>query len=280
LSDDDAYEDEMGIAQLDDRGVDRLLAGQSPAVNGDLEEVAAFVRELTFTFYAAPDAATERRHLTAIMDAVPLPPVPAAASKAPARSTARLGGRSRGVRLAFVGALAVGSFCGVAYAGVLPGPVQGAVSDAARTIGVSLPGAHDNKNDGARNDSHGGGQNNNAPESTGTPTNSGPETNGTRDQNNAQQGTGQHGEQGNGNRNDQGEGSQQGSTGQGSQHGRSGSQGNASDPGTHSEGHTATNPDQASDAPGEQTPLPGAPPPDLGQGAGDPGNGDPVNGDN
>jgi hypothetical protein len=156
LSEIGAYEDDMGpLLQLNDRDLDRLLAGHAPSGDGDLDELAAFFREV-HSFQALPEAATEARHLSAIMEAVRL-----RSSTAPAApQKRRLRGRSWTARVALVAALALGSFCGVAYAGALPGPVQGAVADVARNLGVSLPGAHNDKKDGAQNDKHSGEQSN------------------------------------------------------------------------------------------------------------------------
>lgn len=148
MSDLDAYEKEMGrFSQLED------------------PELAAFSRELEDAFRTPPDGETETRHLTAIMDAVRLQP---AADAPPSAATAQRRSRRRGAwssrptrvaRAAFAAAVALGAFCGVAYAGALPGPVQGAVADVARNVGVSLPGAHNNKDDGAQNDTNDGAQN-------------------------------------------------------------------------------------------------------------------------
>lgn len=164
MSDNGAYQDEMRrFSRMHDRELDLLLAGRAPADNGDLDEFAAFVREVRRTFQAAPEPATETRHLNAIMDAVRALPAIDTASKAatdgpaiPARRSRWLGGRSWAARLALAGVLAFGLFCGGAYAGALPDPVQGAVADVARNVGVSLPGAHNDKDDGAQNDKQDG----------------------------------------------------------------------------------------------------------------------------
>ena len=115
-----AHEDEMGrLLRLHDRDLDRLLAGRAPADNGDLDELAAFVRELTHTFQAAPDPATETRHLNAIMNAVralpaadPTPIEATNGSPSPVRWRRRLRGRLWAVRLVLAGVLAFGLFCG------------------------------------------------------------------------------------------------------------------------------------------------------------------------
>ncbi|MDQ2967756.1 MAG: hypothetical protein M3R37_05480 [Actinomycetota bacterium] len=180
MSDIDAYGEEMGrFSRLNDRELDRLLAGQGSADDGDLEDLAGFVRELNVVFHEGPDGPTETRHLTAIMDAARLQP--AADTPPLPRRSVWSGRTSRAARVAFASVLALGAFCGVAYAGALPGPVQGAVADVARNVGVSLPGAHNNKDDGAQNQKDDGARNN-APTDTQTNTNAGSESNGQGDQ--------------------------------------------------------------------------------------------------
>jgi hypothetical protein len=191
MSDLDAYEDEMGrFSRLNDRELDRLLAGQGPVEDGDFVELATFFRELNVVFQEAPDGPTEIQHLTAIMDAVLLlpgadaPPVASTVERLFLRSRGAWSGRtSRAARVAFAVVLALGAFCGVAYAGALPGPVQGAVADVARNVGVSLPGAHNNKDDRAQNDKHDITRSK-APVGTQTHTNTGAETNGQGTQTN------------------------------------------------------------------------------------------------
>jgi hypothetical protein len=148
---------------LNDQELDRVLSGRALADDRDLDELAAFVGELIYAFRAAPDAVTEARHLNAIRQGIrALPPdglvltAATAGKTGPARRNGWLLGGSWAARLLLAGALAFGLFSGVAYAGALPGPVQGAVSDVARNVGVSLPGAHNDKDDGARNDKQDG----------------------------------------------------------------------------------------------------------------------------
>jgi hypothetical protein len=208
LSDFDAYGDEMGrFSRLNDRELDRLLGGQGPAEDGDLDDLAAFVRELNVAFQEGPDGPTETRHLTAIMDSVRLQPTADTPPPMP-RRTVWSGGTAR---VAFAGVLALGAFCGVAYAGALPGPVQGAVADVARNVGVSLPGAHNNKDDGAQNDNHDNVQTN-APTATQTDTNPGAETNGQGSQTKDQSQDGGQNQPREGNQNDS-HGSQNGNSG-------------------------------------------------------------------
>ena len=151
MSDGDAYEDEMAmLSRPSDRDLDGLIAGRAPDDGGDFDELASFVRELKQAFDSSPNTTTEARHLHAIAAAARLAthsaPLPAPTRPAPAKR--RLWARP----LVLAGALTLGLFCGVAYAGALPGPVQGAVADVAGNVGVSLPGAHNDKDEGAQND--------------------------------------------------------------------------------------------------------------------------------
>jgi hypothetical protein len=163
MSDGGAYQDEMRrFLRLNDRDLDQLLAGRAPTDHGELDELAAFARELKHTFEVAPEDATEAGHLKAIMDAIRTLPE-AETADVPTDGSAGLARRSR-PRLARVwarplvlaGAVAFALFCGVAYAGELPGPVQGRVADIAGNVGISLPGAHNDKDDGAQNDKQDG----------------------------------------------------------------------------------------------------------------------------
>jgi hypothetical protein len=207
LSNGSAYEDEMGLfSRLSDRELDRLFAGKGPAEDRELEELAGFFRELPVVFQQAPDASTEARHLTAIMEAVRLLPADEGTASLNAVEESKPGGRaawlgrtSRAARFALAGVLVLGLFCGAAYAGALPGPVQGAVADVARNIGVSLPGAHNDKDNGAQNNKHDGAQNNSTPD-TRTDTNEGAQ-NGQGTQSETNGGAQNGGNQGSQNRN-------------------------------------------------------------------------------
>ena len=183
-----AHEDEMGrLLRLHDRDLDRLLAGRAPADNGDLDELAAFVRELTHTFQAAPDPATETRHLNAIMTRSGrfLQPIQHPSKRRMGRP-ARYGGAAGSevgcgpCDSCLRGFSRSGCSAAVLYAGALPGPVQGAVADFARNVGVSLPGAHNDKDDGPQNDKQDG-QPNIVPGNTQTDTNGTAETDGAQD---------------------------------------------------------------------------------------------------
>jgi hypothetical protein len=238
LSDLDAYGNEMGrFSRLNDRELDRVLAGHGPGDDGDLDELAAFFRELNVVLQEAPDGSTETRHLNAILDAVRVlptadaPPLAASAVRRPVfrRRGAWSGRTSRAARVAFAGVLALSAFCGVAYAGALPGPVQGAVADVARNVGVSLPGAHNNKDDGAQNDKHDGAQNN-APTGTQTDTNTATENGGQ-----GGQGTQNNGHDTGAQQNDN-NGAQNGNSGAGHNGNQGGTNGDSGNNGPNSQG--------------------------------------------
>jgi hypothetical protein len=170
LSDFGAYENEMDtIAKLSERELDLLLAGKGPSDNASPEELAAFFSEAADVLLETPGEATSARHLAAIAAAAHAkfsqPSVsPARANReAPSsRPRSKLVFRnpfsSLAAKLALAGVLVLAAFGGTAYAGVLPDPVQGTVSNVADTIGVSLPDG--DSNDGAVNDVDDGDVNN------------------------------------------------------------------------------------------------------------------------
>ncbi len=144
-----ADEDEMGyFPRLGDRELDSVLAGNAPAGRDDLRELAAFFRDTRTLFAEAPEAATAAKHLAEIVSAARLVaddgerPI----ADRPARQRSRNPFSSLGTRVAAAaaGLALLAAFGGAAYAGVLPGPVQGTVADLAGTVGISLPG---NEND-------------------------------------------------------------------------------------------------------------------------------------
>jgi hypothetical protein len=96
----------------------------------------------------APPASVEAGHLSGIFEEARLRHPPAPARQIPAQHgrprlrspLRRLAARAR---IAAVGLAALAAFGGAAYAGALPGPVQGKVADIARSVGLSLPGNDD-----------------------------------------------------------------------------------------------------------------------------------------
>ena len=141
MSDFDAYRDDMErISRLSDQEIDRLLAGKAPAGDADLEELAAFVQDVETLFKESPTEETAARQLAAIAEAAHLLPVPADRERS---GHPRFRVRSKPMRaklvVASAGLLLVMAFGGAAYAGALPGSVQGTVADLAGSVGVTLP---------------------------------------------------------------------------------------------------------------------------------------------
>jgi hypothetical protein len=137
--------------RVHDRELDRVLDGQPPVGGDDLDVLAEFVSDVRRTFEVAPDAVTETRHLSAIVEAAAALPAGETSVVTPRQRSRRSRARSWTVKLVVAVILALGLFCGVAFAGVLPGPVQGAVAHVVRNVGLSVPGAND-KDDGAQNE--------------------------------------------------------------------------------------------------------------------------------
>jgi hypothetical protein len=157
LSDHGAYGDEMGrFFRMGDGDLDRLLAGRAPSGDEELEELAAFLRDVEAAHLRFPPESTEARQLAAMLEAAQLlsdkgEPAARPASKAPGpdhqasrlpkwRSTivpARLFATIwTKAAVAAVAALLV--MAGLASAGALPDPLQTAAANAADTVGVSL----------------------------------------------------------------------------------------------------------------------------------------------
>jgi hypothetical protein len=137
---------------LTDADITDLLDGDASLEASDLRELAAFFGELRSVLSVPPDVVTEQRHLSAISDQV-------------ARSRAPVPTRRRAVmaipaKLLAAAGVSLASFGGVAYAGALPPPVQHAVADVAGRIGLSLPGQHNDVDNGAVNQVDGSHQSN------------------------------------------------------------------------------------------------------------------------
>ncbi len=241
------------FSRLNDSELDQLLTGRLTADGGELDDLAAFLRELTHTFRAVPDAATEARHVHAIMDAVrTAAPVEAAqARETAARATPAWRRRQRTARrplarrVALAAVLSLGLFCGVAYAGALPRPVQGAVADVARNVGVSLPGAHNDKDDGSKNNGQNG-QPSTGPADTQTDTNGAAGTSGA--ENGQGHGNQHEGEQGNQNRTgsqDHGNSTTQNQSNGSGTNGNRGSDGSGDSGGSQGAGNSSGNANQS-----------------------------------
>ena len=129
---------------MHDDNLERLLAGRMPAGDPGLDGVAGFANELRAAYANEPvPAHLEDAHIAAIVAAAET----LAENGAPA--TTRRGRPRRGPRplrlalkLAAVTAALVLLFCGLAWAGTLPAPVQDLASRAASAIGVQIKRPH------------------------------------------------------------------------------------------------------------------------------------------
>jgi hypothetical protein len=140
------------ISRLSDGEIDGILAGQAPSEDTDLEELAAFMLDVGWLFRESSTEETAARHLAAIAEAVRLLPEDAGgvtprrgSSSVRERSGhARFRLRSKPMRakllVATASLLLLLAFGGAAFAGALPGPVQGTVADVVGNVGVTLPG--------------------------------------------------------------------------------------------------------------------------------------------
>ncbi len=156
MSDSDGYLDDMRwLSNIRDTDIDRLLDGGAP-VDERLEGVARFLQDLGSVFPEEPTGDLESAHVAAMVEEARLADegIPSSAGAAIGRKASSTP-RSRGgwfaprpgtttgarrftsvTALAMAGLLAFG---GAAYAGVLPEPIQRAVSDAARSVGIAIP---------------------------------------------------------------------------------------------------------------------------------------------
>lgn len=151
MTDRNASTGDMGrfARKLTDRELDQVLGGQAPDEEGDLQQLASFVRDARAVLGQAPDEETAARHLAAMSDMARDADTAVIASAGPTpwrRGPSSQRERSRVMSrklLAIVSAVVlVGLLSGAAYAGVLPGPVQRAVADVAGNLGVALPGSN------------------------------------------------------------------------------------------------------------------------------------------
>ena len=161
MSDFDAYKDDVErVSSPSDHEIDRLVTGRALGADGALDEIAAFLEDVRPYFQERPDDATAAQHLAAIAQASgALHDDASVAVRGSSADRARSqGARSRSrskprrrkllVLAATLGVLL--AFGGAAYAGALPGPMQGAVSDLVGNVGVSVPG--DGDSDGGDSD--------------------------------------------------------------------------------------------------------------------------------
>ena len=151
MSEFDAYQDDMErIANLSEQEIDRLLAGKLASGEGDLGELATFLQEMRVLLEPSSGEA-DAQNIAAIVGAAQI----GAAETAPPEPGESLPKRERSGHTRFrlwrkpmraklllttAGLLLLMAFGGAAYAGALPGPVQGTVADFAGNVGVDLPG--------------------------------------------------------------------------------------------------------------------------------------------
>ncbi|HEX2177938.1 MAG TPA: hypothetical protein VHL54_00235 [Actinomycetota bacterium] len=140
---------------ISDGDFDKILSGRSGPASPEAAELARMKRELNAAYVRPVPPATESRHLSAILQANQNRSRPGAAGAgagldpvlAPLRQLAsgfRLIGfvRLSGSTAVWVVALSmflVTATGGLAAAGVLPDPIQSAVSSAAATVGITVP---------------------------------------------------------------------------------------------------------------------------------------------
>jgi hypothetical protein len=115
---------------LTDAQVERVLSGRG-GDEPELAGVAGVIEELRAAYVQAPPTEVRTAHLAAMAEAL---------RSAPARPRRR--------RFAFkvavaTGALVLAGGSALAVGGALPRPAQDAVADAARTVGLDLPGGRD-----------------------------------------------------------------------------------------------------------------------------------------
>jgi hypothetical protein len=172
------------FAHRSDRELDDVLAGNTPAADGELGELAGFVRALRTSLTEAPPPSLAAAHVAAIVAA-------ARSVEAPAVGRARRPFSSARFRVFAVAAgfALLAAFGGAAYAGALPHHVQGKVAGIAGTVGISLPGNNNDVNQGDAGNRNDGSNDNQVTTSTPTETpNQGP--GGQGDQTGSQQGGG------------------------------------------------------------------------------------------
>ena len=138
MSDSDAYRDEMRpLRRLSDSDLDRVLAGDAPAMDAEAEELAAFARAARAGLLRTPSEATEARHLAAMVAAAregERGERPAESKRRPVLGLPSL--RRTAVRVALAAASLMLVTAGLAVAGVrLPDPAISVLEN----LGVDLP---------------------------------------------------------------------------------------------------------------------------------------------
>ena len=120
--------------------IERLLRGEFPADNAVDGGVAQFLEGLDRLVAEEPTASLEAAHLSAMLASVL--DSPAGPAVGPMRRLWPNWGdvvSSRWIKIAGISLAALLTFGGAAYAGVLPAPLQNAMSAAGRPLGLALP---------------------------------------------------------------------------------------------------------------------------------------------
>jgi len=127
-----------GMRDRDERDVERLLGGRGPVGEGDAR-LATALAGIRGAFPEAPIAAeTRTAHIAAIAAAVDQLDPASAPARAPRHGRRRVFGRTG--RVAILAATLLLAFSSLALAGLLPAPLQHAVSRAVAALGLNLPG--------------------------------------------------------------------------------------------------------------------------------------------
>lgn len=150
----DVEPEDMKRASVIDEKIDALLAGRAPAPGDELASDLSRMIEQVDSAFPLPviSEQVEDAHLARIMAASAEMPAPQMTPAAPVRETPLMrlrAGLSR--RVAAATLMLATAFGGAAYVGVLPAPVQQAVSKVAAFIGLDLP---DRNDDGAQEGGH------------------------------------------------------------------------------------------------------------------------------
>jgi len=144
------------LLEMSERETDLLLQGRTERDDASFRAVAGFFADAASTFpLESPPPEVEAAHLSAIRAAIEeaLPPSPAPYREPPKRGrrTKRRARLRPTMGLGFVTAVVL---TGMAFAGVLPPPIQATASDIAKRIGFDLPSPEDPGR--TTGDAHGG----------------------------------------------------------------------------------------------------------------------------
>jgi hypothetical protein len=127
--------------EIREADIDRLMHGQIPADDAANGDVARFFETLDRVVPEAPTTELEPAHIAEVFRVAAEMPDPDAApvpEERPRRIFIGFFERSW-VKIASISLAGVLALGGTAYAGVLPAPIQNAVSAASQSIGITLP---------------------------------------------------------------------------------------------------------------------------------------------